>query len=79
MSVDGLVGVRTEKASTYICMCKFLATEEFYIAIIRELQPEGNRYFEMLNIFLHKYIIYSRSKLLFLDRWIISSENRLVR
>lgn len=28
----------------------------------------------MLNIFLHKYIIYSRSKIVFLNRWIIASE-----
>lgn len=28
----------------------------------------------MLNIFLHKYIIYSRSKMVVLNRWIIASE-----
>lgn len=52
VSLDGLVGVQSEKVSVCICMRELLAWEGSEFADTPDVLPEGNRCFETMNIFL---------------------------
>lgn len=74
--VDGLVGVLTGKGLHMHMHVWILGPWVGLDCNYYRIAAWGEQI--LWNVFLYKYILHSRSKLLFLDRWIISSKNGLM-
>lgn len=64
------MGVQTEEASACICMGDLLVQEGSKFVDAPDVLPEGNRYFETMNIFLH---VHKQT----FGSWTVSSESGL--